>query len=109
MRKFQSSFAPWGEPLTSDGFIKEIKPADLLASVNIMNTGNVTLYLWQVVKIEPGASLQIVADQTAFLSLSKVVVHFDITGVSPGTTPQPILVVLAEKVKEIEEFIAFKQ
>ena len=94
MRPNQTNFVPWGTPITANGFIKEIKPSDAFASVIIMNVGDVPLYLWTYYKIEAGGSFSLQADQTAFLSLSKVPVSFA-TGTS-GINPK--LVVLAEKV-----------
>lgn len=93
MRENQSNIFPW-ETITADGFVKEIKPSQRLVSVIFMNSGNTTLYLWKDVKIEAGASLPVSADQTAYLSLSRVPVHFD-----AGTDPK--LVVLVERITKI--------
>lgn len=97
MRANQSNYFPWGNPVTADAFIKEIKPTDRIASVSIMNVGNAVVYLWTHFKIEIGGSLQLSADQTAYLSLSKVPVHFDLT----GSPTNPKLAILAERVTEI--------
>ena len=94
MRQNQSNIFPF-DVLTADGFINDIKPSDKFVAVNLMNCGNTILYLWTDVKIEAGASLPISCDQTAFISLSRVPVHFDL---SSATVPANKLVVLVERI-----------
>lgn len=96
-RNQKSTFFPW-DSIAANGFIKKIKPSDLITSVEINNSGNCNVYLWNEYKLEPGASLQLAAQQNAYLSLTAVNVNFDVTGIA---VPVKKLIVLAEKLTDI--------
>lgn len=99
MRAFQSNIFPW-EVILSPQFIKEIKPSHSIVSVVIMNVGTASICLWGDVLIEPGASLPITADQSAFLSLSRVPVSRYVN--DTGEDKIFKVVVLVEKVTPIK-------
>lgn len=94
MRTEQSTYIKW-DVLTSDGFIKEIKSEDQIASVTLLNQGEKVVTIFGELTIQPNGSIAMGGNVNTYLNMSRMPVTFSGSGTSK-------LVVLAERITDIK-------